>query len=600
MNHSRFIVLLAIVFTWLNMVKAQNTAHSFFDAVDIEIIYEKINTDASEIGPAFVENQLWYSAFSDKDIRRSKSGQTDKVFYKQFSSEIDKNGYIINNERIQLSDFETSFHEGPAFYASKTGELFLTLSNFIDVELEVDGLIVKRKRMRLRLVVAQLIENTWTIKEEMPFNDPVYSVGHPSATTTADTIFFTSDTPENNSGETDIYMAIRSNGKWGLPINLGANINSPSKEMFPFYHTSGMLIFASNRKGGKGGLDLYYSVLGDNGFSAAQPIEQLNSTADDFGLIIHDNSKLGYFVSNRSGFDADDNIFRVVFNEKLIAIKGSVTDKLTNDPIGGANVVLKDCNNNVVAQSNSAEEGSFVFENLLPRCYKVEASKQYYTTDEENVPETYYTTLQLAPSKELEVVVVDFDSRLPVVGAVISTKPNHSVTLNNDAIYYTRIENQPAINLETRAEGYLNQTKQISTNFEGLKRDTIFMMKRELNRTFVLENIYYDLDKWDILPESEIELDKLVAILKENPTVVVELGSHTDSRGSDNYNLVLSQRRSNSAVAYIVSKGIPKSNIVAKGYGETKLINHCKNGVWCSDNDHRINRRTEFKILSWD
>lgn len=600
MNQSRFIVLLAIVFTCLNLAVAQNLSNSFFDAVDIEIIYEKINTDASEIGPAFVQNRLWYSAFSDKDIRRSKSGQTDKVFYKQFYSETDNNGYIANNERIQLTDFDTPFHEGPAFYAPETGELFLTLSNFIDVELEVDGLIVKRKRMRLRLVLAQLTDNKWKISEEMPFNDPVYSVGHPSATTTADTIFFTSDIPENNSGETDIYMAIRSNGKWGVPVNLGANVNSPSKEMFPFYHKSGMLIFASNRSGGQGGLDLYYSIIGENGFSAAQPIKQLNSSADDFGLIVHDNSKLGYFVSNRLGFDADDNIFRVEFNEKQIAINGKVIDKLTNEPIDGANVMLTDCNNNMVAKNKSSIDGTFVFENLLPRCYKIEASKEYYTKNEVLVPNSYKTELQLTPEKELEVVIVDFDNRMPVPGAIISTKPNHSVNLNSDAIFYTRIENQPAINLETRAEGYLNQTKQINTNFEGFKRDTIFMMKRELNRTFVLENIYYDLDKWDILPESEIELDKLVEILKENPTVVVELGSHTDSRGSDNYNLVLSQRRSNSAVAYIVSKGIPKSNIVAKGYGETMLINHCKNGVWCSDNDHRTNRRTEFKILSWD
>ncbi|HKK82444.1 MAG TPA: OmpA family protein, partial [Prolixibacteraceae bacterium] len=154
--------------------------------------------------------------------------------------------------------------------------------------------------------------------------------------------------------------------------------------------------------------------------------------------------------------------------------------------------------------------------------------------------------------------------------------------------------------LKTRAKGYLNQTKRVNSNFEGLKRDTIFMMKREINRTFVLENIYYDLDKWDILPEAEDELDKLVAIMKENPTLVVELGSHTDSRGSDKYNLLLSQRRSNSAVEYIVSQGISRSRIVAKGYGETQLVNHCSNGVKCSDSEHRKNRRTEFKILSWE
>ena len=112
-----------------------------------------------------------------------------------------------------------------------------------------------------------------------------------------------------------------------------------------------------------------------------------------------------------------------------------------------------------------------------------------------------------------------------------------------------------------------------------------------------MENIYYDYDKWNILPESAAELDKLVKIMKDNPGWKVELGSHTDSRGSDAYNMTLSQKRSDSAVAYIVDHGISKDRITAKGYGETQLVNRCANGVQCSDEEHRQNRRTEFKIL---
>jgi len=112
-----------------------------------------------------------------------------------------------------------------------------------------------------------------------------------------------------------------------------------------------------------------------------------------------------------------------------------------------------------------------------------------------------------------------------------------------------------------------------------------------------MENIYYDFDKWDILPESEIELDKLVKVMKDNPSWKVELGSHTDSRGSDAYNEKLSQKRSESAVNYIVSQGISRNRITAKGYGETQLVNECDDGVQCTEEQHRKNRRTEFKIL---
>jgi outer membrane protein OmpA-like peptidoglycan-associated protein len=125
------------------------------------------------------------------------------------------------------------------------------------------------------------------------------------------------------------------------------------------------------------------------------------------------------------------------------------------------------------------------------------------------------------------------------------------------------------------------------------------MYKKEMDKTFVLKDIYYDFDKWNILPESEIELNKLIQIMRDNPDLKVELGSHTDARGRDDYNKILSQKRSESAVAYIISRNIDKSRLVAKGYGETQLINHCGNGVECSDSEHRQNRRTEFKIIDY-
>jgi len=600
MSRFCFYTILIINVLVLKNTQAQVMPKSLFQDVVIEVNYTGINTDASEMGPIFMDDELWYTAFSDRDVRRINAGRVDKAFYNQFKTPIDNNGNLVTNERTEIDDFETPFHEGPAAYSEKTGELFLTLSNFINVEVEKDGLVVKRNRVRLRLVVANLVDDEWVIQQEMPFNDPVYSVGHPTVTTSGDTLFFTSDIPDNNFGNTDIYMAVRENDNWGEPVNLSEKINSEAKEMFPFYHQSGLLIFASDRQGGAGGLDLYYSRLNENGFSEALPIEQLNSPSDDFGLILHENRELGYFVSNRPGYDGDDNIFQIEITQKQIAITGKVVDQLTREAISGAQIDLKGCDNNIIDQSSSNQNGEFAFEDLLPGCYMVKASKQFFTHDESKVDDDNYVLLELSPAKELEIVVLDHDTRMKVEEASITMNNESSVNLGENALFYTRVEGASQILLKTRAKGYLNQTKRVNSNFEGLKRDTIFMMKREINRTFVLENIYYDLDKWDILPEAEDELDKLVAIMKENPTLVVELGSHTDSRGSDKYNLLLSQRRSNSAVEYIVSQGISRSRIVAKGYGETQLVNHCSNGVKCSDSEHRKNRRTEFKILSWE
>ena len=115
--------------------------------------------------------------------------------------------------------------------------------------------------------------------------------------------------------------------------------------------------------------------------------------------------------------------------------------------------------------------------------------------------------------------------------------------------------------------------------------------------TIAIENVFYDFGKATLRQESKVELDKLAEFLKENPKLKVELSSHTDSRGGDARNLVLSQQRAQSCVDYLISVGVNKNNIVAKGYGETKLINRCKNGVTCSEDEHQKNRRTEIKVL---
>jgi peptidoglycan-associated lipoprotein len=122
------------------------------------------------------------------------------------------------------------------------------------------------------------------------------------------------------------------------------------------------------------------------------------------------------------------------------------------------------------------------------------------------------------------------------------------------------------------------------------------LSKYKVNQVFTLENIYYDFDKWNIRKDASTELDKVIAFLAENPPVVVELGSHTDSRGSFRYNDKLSERRAESAVKYIIAGGIAESRITAKGYGEYKLVNKCSDGINCTKEEHQANRRTEIKI----
>jgi outer membrane protein OmpA-like peptidoglycan-associated protein len=135
-----------------------------------------------------------------------------------------------------------------------------------------------------------------------------------------------------------------------------------------------------------------------------------------------------------------------------------------------------------------------------------------------------------------------------------------------------------------------------ANNTMGTLITNIELDRAKLNKRIPLRNIYYDFDKWDIRPEAAEELDKVVTLLKDNPGLKVELGSHTDSRGKDDYNMTLSDKRAAAAVAYIISEGVDSTRITSKGYGESQLVNRCKNGVVCSEEEHQQNRRTELRI----
>lgn len=149
-------------------------------------------------------------------------------------------------------------------------------------------------------------------------------------------------------------------------------------------------------------------------------------------------------------------------------------------------------------------------------------------------------------------------------------------------------------------EGYLTRSVTVAPSCEStldMVKMGMVLNRNTLNKPIVIENIYYDLDKYTIRPDAALELDKLVRTLKDNPTIKIELSSHTDSRNTIAYNNLLSQLRAEAAVKYMITKGIAPDRMVAKGYGESRLLNKCADNIKCSEEDHQLNRRTEFKLL---
>ena len=510
-------LVLSLLLLFPVLIYAQNSC-DFFKFRKIKIEKTDLNTVQSDFGPSFVNGELWFSAFTPEEINKLAAGKDKGVFYNIFSVSADKEGNVNGAKSVQFEKISAGYHAGPVSYCEKTGELFVTLSNFENPEIR--NKVYRKADVRLKIVIAEKKGAEWQVTGQFPFNDSTYSVGHPSISVTGDTIIFASDKPDSGLGMTDLYMSVRSDGKWGEPVNLGDKINTPFDEMFPFFMNGSLLFYASNKgDNAKDDFDILYSCKEGTSFAKPVMLNDLNTDKDDFGFVVHPKQKIGYFVSQRDGGSGDDDIYKIRFT------------------------------------------GDY----------------------------------------NLELVVMDRKTNIPFTNPKVKFSDNNAGIINGVLISRTLPENS-SITATTEYEGYMNASKTFNTTDRpyGIIKDTIWIEKVEIKQVFVMENIFYDFDKWKILPESEIELNKLVKILNDNPTWKVELGSHTDARGTDSYNMILSKKRSDSAVKYIVEHGIAKDRIIAKGYGETQLVNHCTNGVECPDEVHRKNRRTEFKILEMD
>ncbi|WP_420146991.1 OmpA family protein [Spirosoma sp.] len=389
----------------------------------------------------------------------------------------------------------------------------------------------------------------WSQPLRLPISDSTAWDGSPAFSGDGKTLYFASNRA-GGAGGIDLYRtSIDASGRFSRPVNMGRDINTPGDEMFPYVGANAKLYFSSDGHPGLGKLDVFVATRSGGVTRVENMGQPINSPADDFGLVYVDPTK-GFLASNRPGGKGDDDIY--FFQEGMTP--GTPT----------------------VAQNPPANAPKTV---------------RYFIAGTVSANETPITPLDSAKVRILD------DATGQPIAEVTTGQPGTfgKYPLQEGKDYTILAERKGYL---TRREQFTMQGKSIPEIFlTKPETDTTFNVallldKATLNRTFVLENIYYDLDKYNIRPDAAVELDKLVAILQDNPTLKIELGSHTDTRASDAYNQKLSQNRAKSAVEYIVSKGIAADRLTYKGYGETQLI--IKNAK--TEEEHQRNRRTEFKI----
>lgn len=227
-------------------------------------------------------------------------------------------------------------------------------------------------------------------------------------------------------------------------------------------------------------------------------------------------------------------------------------------------------------------------------------STGYVSSSRSDTDRVYEFTMH-PPKFTLSGLVIDSKTHQPINDATVKIMGDARTVLSvdKDGKYNTPLKHSSNYLVIASAPGHFSRSEQVRTfGMKISKSLTLDFSLHEmiLEKPIILENIYYDLDKWEIRPDAAKELDNLVKILNDNPTIHIEMGSHTDSRAGDQYNLILSDKRAKAAVGYLVAKGIDAQRLSWKGYGESLLVNKCANNVVCTEAEHQNNRRTEFKV----
>lgn len=423
-----------------------------------------INSQYSDFAPMFHNaDQIVFASAKDSSIFSTRRYKwNNQPYLDLYVAKVNKESQDLK-EAIRFSKtINTKYHEASVTFSPDNTTMYFTRNNY--------GKKLKRDKNginHLKIYVSQKVDGEWTEAKEVPFNSDEYSTGHPALSPDGKKLYFVSDMP-GTIGDTDIFVVdVLGDGQFSEPKNLGPEINTERKEMFPFINEKKMY-FASNGHVGLGGLDVYEVAYDEEGFKEVRNMgKPINSSKDDFSYIVKEEDQKGYFASNRRGGKGDDDIYsfeRLVMEEvNENAIAGVVIDMVTDDVMPKALVTLLDENNIKLKEMVTEEDGSFVFEDLDSNTkYSIKTTKEEFV---ENVITT--------KTKENEVLHVDIG---------------------------------------------MKRLKELVVIEDGIKK-----LKTDM--------IHFDFDKSYIRKDASVELDKLVEVMKTNTNIVIKIESHTDSRG---------------------------------------------------------------------
>ena len=493
-----------------------------------------VNTENSEYGTAFYGDKIVFAGATD--ARKAKRGVSQWTGESFYDLyEAEHFDQKLGSRKPFSSSINTQFNESTPVFTKDGNTMYFTRNNYVNRKLGSDI----ENTILLKILRATKDKNgNWGDIVEVPFNSDQYNVAHPALSPDEKYLYFASDMP-GSFGNSDIFrVEILGDNQYGTPENLGNIINTAGRESFPYISKDNVLYYSSDGIPGLGGLDIFAVKFNADG-STSKPVNigmPGNSADDDFCFVFNSDSKIGFLTSNRPGGKGKDDIYS--FHE----------DK----------PLLFSCQKNIKGIVKDAKTKAIIANAKVILSDKVmkEVSTDQSKTD----------------------------------GTFTFEKVNC-----NDSHYYLRGEKEKYETAEVNVTvGKDEVVYEILLN----PRQVAIKKGMDLAKVFEIKEIKFDYNKANIRPDAEVELTKIVEVMREYPKMKIDIRSHTDSRGADSYNLKLSDRRAKATLEWIVKQGIDRKRLKAKGYGETRLVNGCSNGVPCTEEEHQENRRSEFIVVA--
>ena len=616
-----------------------------------------INSDEQEFGTAFYkEHVVFVSSRVGMEAVVRRYNWNQKGFLDIFQAEIDTSDFTLSNPVRHHKKFNKKYHEGPASFNKDGNIMVFTRNNY-------SGRSAKDE-INLELYESKFIDGKWQKPKSLPFNSKEYSVGHGTLTPDGNRLYFVSDMPGGYGGS-DIYRSDRlETGEWGDPVRMENGINTEGNEMFPYMHQDTVLFFASNGHPGLGGLDVFYIDLRETGIQKVTNLSApVNSSKDDFAFLIDEDRKKGFFSSNRTGGQGDDDIYAFTREEPLNfyqLLRGRVIDEI-GQVVPNTKVLLRNTDGEVIAEAVADEDGKYKFLVEENKKYSLIGEKEGHSrglgkfeTDDATrdfsqdlmvvrSPEVFglddpfdmsadgldmsddklvYKSIDPnPPGLSIHSRVLDIQTGRPIMDVQIAlydkltgeeTFMESPETGDNTWILDTELYGNKRYAVKVLKDGYQPMEFDFETPPEAMGQHA-FMTKLipileegekldvDIAEVFDVAPIYFDLDRSEIRADAKVELDKIVELMNAKPNLEIEFSSHTDCRASKTYNERLSKRRAYATARYIKKRITKPSRISGTGFGENELANKCECEdqviVECSEEEHALNRRTEFHIV---